>query len=91
MYLQRSGMWQVRAARRDGWEIDYPAWQGTFPEEIRLRSANGPANVDMTATLSQVEVNVDVDPAAFTVNVPPNATPLSIDELRQAGPLGETQ
>jgi Outer membrane lipoprotein LolB len=91
MYLQRSGTWQVRAARRDGWEIEYPAWQGMFPQEIRLRSAGGPADVDMTATLSQIEVNVDVDPAAFTVNVPPNTSPLSIDQLRQAGPLGEKQ
>jgi hypothetical protein len=43
----------------------------------------------MTATMSQIEVNVDVDPAAFTVDVPPNAGPLSLEELRAAGPLGE--
>jgi outer membrane biogenesis lipoprotein LolB len=89
MYLRRSGMWEVRAARRDGWEVEYPAWQGMFPQVIRLRSAHEPADVDMTATLMQVEVNVDVDSAAFTVNVPDSARPLSIDELRQAGPLGE--
>ena len=91
MYLQRMGAWRIRAARRDGWEVDYPAWQGAFPQTIRLQSQRDPANVDMTATLSQIEVNVDVDPAAFTVEVPSNATPLSLEELRAAGPLGEGQ
>jgi len=31
IFLQRMGTWQVRAARRDGWEVDYPQWQGQFP------------------------------------------------------------
>jgi hypothetical protein len=45
----------------------------------------------MTATLTQIEVNVDLDPMAFTVDVPANVTPLSVEELREAGPLGERQ
>jgi hypothetical protein len=89
MYLRRMGTWQVRAARRDGWEVEYPAWQGMFPQVIRLRSTSERANVDMTATLAQIEVNVDVNPAAFTVDVPTGTSPLSLDELRDAGPLGE--
>jgi hypothetical protein len=47
--------------------------------------------VDLTATLTQIEVNRDVDPAAFTVDVPASASPLTIEELRDAGPLGERQ
>ena len=89
MYLTRMGAWQVRAARRDGWEVDYSMWQGAFPQVIRLRSVSEPANVDMTATLSQIEVNVDINPSAFTVDVPAGTSPLSLDELRAAGPLGE--
>ena len=88
VYLQQMGAWQVRAARRDGWVVDYPAWQGSFPQTIRLRSESGAVIVDMTATLSQLESNMDLDPAAFTVNVPPTASPLTLDELREAGPLG---
>jgi outer membrane biogenesis lipoprotein LolB len=91
IFLQRMGAWQVRAARRDGWEVDYPHWQGQFPQVIRLRSATEPASVDLTATLTQIEVNRDVDPAAFTVDVPASASPLTIEELRDAGPLGERQ
>jgi outer membrane lipoprotein-sorting protein len=45
------------------------------------------APVDLTATLSQIEANVDIEPAAFTVTVPPGARELTLDELRAAGPL----
>jgi hypothetical protein len=91
VFLRRMGAWQVTAARRDGWEVDYTTWQGAFPQVIRLRSVSEPAHVDMTATLTQIEVNVDLDPMAFTVDVPANVTPLSVEELREAGPLGERQ
>ena len=38
--------------------------------------------VDLTATLSQIETNKDLEGAAFTVNVPPGAEPITLDELR---------
>jgi len=91
MYLRRMGAWQISAGRRNGWEVDYPMWQGAFPQVIRLRSASEPANVDMTATLAQIEVNTDLNPATFTVDIPAGTAPLSLDELREAGPLGEKQ
>jgi len=91
VFLRRMGSWRAVAARRNGWEVDYSAWQGAFPQVIRLRSESTTADVDMTATLSQIEVNVDVDPRAFVVDIPPNVTPLSLEELREAGPLGEQQ
>ena len=88
VYLQRqNGVWQVRAARREGWQIEYPAWMGRFPQSVRLQSDRPGVNVDLTATLSQLESNVDIEPAAFTVNVPPGAQSLTLDELRAAGPL----
>lgn len=87
MYLRRvNGAWQIRAARRGMWRIDYPAWQGSFPATVRLQSEM-PAKVDLTAALSQVETNVDIEAAAFTVMVPADATPLSIEALRNSGPL----
>jgi hypothetical protein len=45
-------------------------------------------NVDLTAALSQIETNKDLEDAAFNVTVPPGADPISLDELRAAGPLG---
>jgi hypothetical protein len=37
--------------------------------------------------VSQIEANVDVPAAAFTLDVPSSMAELSLDELRQAGPL----
>ena len=44
--------------------------------------------VDLTATLSQIETNNALEDAAFTVNVLPGAEPITLDELRDVGPLG---
>jgi hypothetical protein len=87
-YLRRDGeAWRVRAARRAEWLIEYPTWQGSFPSVVRLRSAGTTVAVDVTATVSQLESNVDLDATAFSVTVPPMATRISLDELRQSGPL----
>ena len=90
LYLQPTGqnMWSLRAARRDGWQIEYPAWSGNFPQTVRLQSTQPNVNVDLTASLSQIETNKDLEDAAFNVNVPPDADPITLDELRSAGPLG---
>ena len=87
VYLQRrDGAWQVRGARRDGWEIEYPAWQGMYPQQVRLRSTAAPA-VDLSASLSQVETNTDIDAAAFDVVIPAGVAPVTLDDLRESGPL----
>ena len=80
--------WTIRAARRAGWQIEYPAWSGNFPQSVRLQSDQPTLMVDLTATLSQIETNKDLEDAAFTVNVPPGAEPITLDELRDSGPLG---
>jgi len=90
IYLQKRGnVWQLRAARRPGWQIEYPGWSGMFPQSVRLQADDAALMVDLTATMSQVETNVDLDESAFTVNVPNDAEPITLDELRQNGPLGE--
>jgi outer membrane lipoprotein-sorting protein len=90
LYLQPAGQntWTVRAAKRDGWQIEYPSWSGSFPQQVRLQSTQPSVNVDLTASLSQIETNKDLEDAAFNVNVPPDADPITLDELRTAGPLG---
>jgi hypothetical protein len=88
VYLRRDGSrWRVRAARRSGWQIEYSAWPGAFPQALRLQSESPAPAVDLAATISQIEANVDLSPSAFEVDVPPDARPLTLDELRDAGPL----
>ena len=88
VYLKRSGsQWQLRAARRDRWQIDYIYGAGSFPQSVRLSSTNSDVRVGLTAALSQVETNQALDPKAFTVEEPKNVMPMTLEELRQAGPL----
>jgi hypothetical protein len=88
LYLQQdSGAWRVRAARRDSWIIEYPLWQGMYPSSVRLRSDDARVGVDMTATIAQVEANIDINAEAFQVNVPASARPITLADLRAGGPL----
>lgn len=87
---QQDGNWVVRAGRLPLWAIEYTRGTGRLPTEVRLRSAaNGGPGSHLRLTVGQVEINVAVDPAAFTVRVPKDATPITLHELRQIGPLGE--
>jgi hypothetical protein len=88
LYLRRTaGVWLPVAARRDGWTIEYPAMQGTFPGVVRLRSSGAGPAVNVTATLSQIETNTDLDANVFDIDVPAGTMPMTLDELRETGPL----
>jgi hypothetical protein len=88
LYLARvGGAWQPRAASRQGWDVQYSNWQGDFPRGVVLRSMTGGLDVELSAVVSQLEANVPLDPGAFTVKVPPSTSRLTLDELREAGPL----
>ena len=87
LFLRRMGEWQVRAARRDGWQLEYATGQSRFPESVRLVSESKTVSVDMTATIAQLEANVDLPAAAFRVDVPSDAVPMTLEELRATGPL----
>jgi hypothetical protein len=87
LYLARvNGAWQPRAAKRQGWDVQYSMWQGDYPRGVMLRSMAG-VDVELSASVSQLEVNVPVDAAAFAVTIPPGTRPLTLAELRNAGPL----
>jgi hypothetical protein len=88
LFVKRSGSrWQLYAARRDGWQIEYVFGSGMFPQSVRLVSLSPDVPVNLAAALTGIETNVDIDPAAFTVQEQKNLEPLTLEELRQAGPL----
>jgi outer membrane lipoprotein-sorting protein len=87
----RTAPWQVAATlhRRSGpsgWRTEYRDFQGGLPRTIRLVSLDS-RRFDLQLALSQVERNAVLGPEVFTVDVPADAAPITIDELREAGPL----
>jgi hypothetical protein len=87
LYLARvDGAWQPRAAKRQGWDVQYAMWQGDYPRSVVLRSMDG-LDVELTASVGQLEVNVPVDAAAFAVTVPAGTRTVTLDQLRDSGPL----
>ncbi len=100
--LQFGGPWQVVedgetraflkngvlvAADYRGWQVDYAAHQGGIARTVRVRRTLPRGVLDLVATLAEVETNVDLDAAAFTVAVPANATAITLDDLRAASPF----
>ena len=94
VFLQQvDGRWRVAAAARGPLTVHYSGFASDRPSTVRLRMipANADAAADLTLKLSQVDVNVALAPAVFQVDVPRDAVPLTLDELRRAGPLGEAR
>jgi hypothetical protein len=102
LYLRRDaagGAWVLTAVvRREpggrAWRVEYRDRHDGLPQTMRIASIDQ-ADVDsrshrafdLRLVLSQVEINVPLDDAAFTIQIPRSATPISLDELRRAGPL----
>ncbi len=87
---QNAGVWRLAAATRGPLEVRYEEFSAGRPGMIRLRTVPGqaPAPTDSTIRLSQVDINEPLGPGVFEVEIPDAAAPLSLDELRRAGPLG---
>jgi hypothetical protein len=82
---------RVVAARVGDLIVEYAeAFTGTEPRTLRLRKPNTDpkAAVDLELALSQIEVNSPLDAAAFSIAIPPDAQPITLDELRRSGLLG---
>ena len=91
VYLQRAvGTWRVVAATRGTLGVFYSDFGTQRPTTIRLRVDDaGHVTADITLRVSQTDVNTALDASAFAADAPADAQPLSLDELRRAGPLGE--
>jgi hypothetical protein len=89
------------AADYGPWHVDYSAHANGFPRVVRVRSAVASAKadanasadragaIDITARVEQLEVNTQINPRAWVVEVPSDADPMTLDELRSIAPLAE--
>jgi hypothetical protein len=85
VYLRNAnGRWHVAAVVKDAITLQYPDAPAERPPTIRFISGGA----DVTLHISDLEINPSLGPEAFEVEVPRDATPISLDELRKAGPLG---
>jgi hypothetical protein len=92
LYLRRersTDPWRLVSSVRsgaDGWRTDYSDFTSDLPRRIRLLS-NTSNRFDLRLALSQVDLNVDLEPSTFRVTVPSAVQPISLEELRAGGPL----
>ncbi len=90
VYLMRvGGVWRVRGGEVNGLIIDYTWREHAFPGEIRARSApDRSRRASIAVEASEFSVNQTLPPATFTpARGAAAATPMTLDELREAGPL----
>ena len=71
--------------------MDYGPFVSGLPRDIRIASStSGKAAVSLDLRVQAVQTNVATRSGAiFRVTIPEGATTISLEELRQAGPLGE--
>ncbi|HTI37057.1 MAG TPA: hypothetical protein VL484_05835 [Vicinamibacterales bacterium] len=91
VYLQRvSDRWRVAAAAQGSLSVFYSDFDEQRATTIRLVVQNGGrVTADITLRLSQPDVNAAIDASAFTADVPADADPITLEDLRRAGPMGE--
>lgn len=73
----------IVAADRGAWRIDYSDHQNGIARTVRIRSGE----VDISAAITQLELNTAIDDRAFVVNVPAGAERLTVEHLKSVAPL----
>jgi hypothetical protein len=91
MWLRQvEGRWRVGAATRGPIAIHYEDFGASRPATVRIRvTQSGALAADLTLRLTDVEMNVPFEPRVFQLAVPSGAVPITLDELRRSGPLGD--
>jgi outer membrane lipoprotein-sorting protein len=88
--LQRvGGKWRLTGAALAPVDVFYGNFVNGRPSSVRLRTRSSAAPTDLTLRLSEVETNTSLDPRTFEASTPEGAVPLTLEELRKAGPLGD--
>src|SRR5439155_155543 len=85
---QANARWRIAAASSPHMTVRYDLDRDGRPSTIRIFTDASTTAADLTLRVSQVDINVTLTPRTFTVDVPRDAAPITLDELRRAGPLG---
>jgi hypothetical protein len=73
---------------RPAWRAEFRDFSGELPRAVRIASAD-PKGFDVTLRLSQVEINMPLEADVFRPRIPTDYAPLSLEDLRAAGPMAE--
>ena len=86
------GEYRLITGIRDGLTIEYGEFQRRIPYYVKVLSVPPDGNgrtkplIDLTATLSQVNRNVDIPDTWFSLAVPADVVPMRLEELRRSDP-----
>jgi hypothetical protein len=83
------GKWREAAGQKGPLTVYYSDFSDGRAERLRLmmKTPDG-ATADIILRVSQLELDKPLDPAVFKLEIPAGAQPLTLEELRRAGPLG---
>ena len=87
------GEYHLIAGTRDGLTVEYGEFRRRIPRRVRVFSVTADANgrtqplTDLTATLSQVNLNVEISDAVFSLAVPADVASMTLGDLRRTRPL----
>jgi hypothetical protein len=77
----------VHRAQGGGWRGEYRNFQNGLPQAIRLVSAVA-KRFDLQLGLSQIDANTPLAADVFRVQIPASAAAITLEDLKQSGPLG---
>lgn len=73
----------VVAGARPDLAIEYSDHVRGLPRRVEVRTIGATPATTLSATISQVSLNTDLDPHVFLAEVPDDHVPITLDELRQ--------
>ncbi len=88
-FRQSENAWRLVAVSTPEMTIELSEHAGVQPARVRLRRAASPnrSALDVRLALSQVETNVALPANAFVLDVPGDAVAITLEDLRESGPL----
>jgi hypothetical protein len=92
LFLRRDARdrWRVQAGLRPALRIDYERDQAGVVAAVRISARGGQQEAtDLRIAVAQVELDGALGAEVFRVTVPADARPMTLEELRRAGPMGD--